>query len=231
MISGTTITEKRFLAYIQKLRNELDTAYTHYEIAKYLREFRYTRHSDFVEAQTFFFTTLDSNLFSAIMIIWRGFIDKDDDCLQMNEFFKLVRPNLTLFSTEAYEKRLEVKGINGDQIDDLVRRHVEITEGMVDEDEAMIKSLPNENLKSWRNKMLAHIDKTRALNNTDIMKTNPITVSEIDTILSTLDKVLNRYSISYDGVGYQIGLPPVKRQMEYIMNALNFYRDSRMRKK
>ncbi len=54
-------------------------------------------------------------------------------------------------------------------------------------------------------------------------------IEEIDDILSTLDEILNRYGIAYDGSEWSIGLPPVKGEMEYIMDSMKFHRESRKR--
>jgi len=226
MSSHSTTAEEQFINYAKRLRDELDNAYTHYEIAKTLREFGRARRSDFSEATTFFQVTIQANLFAAVMTINR-LIDKPAKCLQLHNFFKLVRKNLDLFSTPAFKKRLKDRGMSDEYVEDWARLHVEITTEIVDEDEAKVKSLPVTNLISWRHATLAHIDKARALNNTDIMATNPVTVKEIDDILTTLDDVLNRYSSSYDGVHYEIGLPPVKYQMEYIIDAIDFYRQAK----
>ena len=109
--------------------------------------------------------------------------------------------------------------------------HVEITDKIVCEDEARVKSVPIDNLKSWRNKKLAHIDKQQAMKNTSVMKAKPVTVNEIDDILTTLDEILNRYRVAYDGTSWLIGLPPVRQQMEYLMDAIKFYRQSRKERK
>ena len=232
MSSHSSTAEEQFVIYAQRLRHELNTAYTHYEIAKTLRQFRQTRRSDFSEAITLFEVTINANLFATVMTINR-FIDKRNDCLQLHDFFELARKNkdLGLFSTPAFKKRLADKGMSEEDIEHWAGLHVEITAKMVDEDEAKLKSVPINHLKSWRHKKLAHIDKIRALKNIDVMKANPVTVKEIDDILTTLDEILNRYSIAYDGGQWVIGLPPVKQQMGYLMDAIKFYRQSRKERK
>ncbi|GAJ02981.1 unnamed protein product, partial [marine sediment metagenome] len=62
MSSHSLTPEEQFIVYHDRLRNELNTAYTYYEIAKLLREFSHTRRSAFIEAQTFFQATIDANL-------------------------------------------------------------------------------------------------------------------------------------------------------------------------
>lgn len=220
--------EEQFLIYMKRLRDELNIAYTHYEIAKSLREFRHTRLSDFNEAITFFQVTQNANLFAAVIAICR-FIDERTDTMQLRSFFELVRNNLDLFTTSAFRTRLEHKGMDEEDINHWSQLHAGITEEMVNADEAKIKNMPVTNLMQWRHKKLAHLDKERALKEIDIMQENPVTVKEIDDILTTLDEILNRYSIAYDGGQWAIGLPPVKQQMVYIMDSLKFHRESKKR--
>ena len=129
MVTKTKILtpDERFIIYHDRLRDELNTAFTHYEIAKSLREFSHTRRSEFIEALTFFQVTIDANLFAAVMTINRGFIDKRDDCLQLDGFFELVKANLDLFSTEAFKERLADKGRSQEDIEHWAQLHIEIT--------------------------------------------------------------------------------------------------------
>ena len=232
MTTTKTLTpDERFIIYHDRLRDGLNTAFTHYEIAKSLREFSHTRRSEFIEALTFFQVTIDANLFAAVMTINRGFIDRRDDCLQLDGFFELVKANLDLFSTEAFKKRQADKGKSQEDIEHWARLHVEITDQMVCEDEVRLKSAPIDNLKSWRNKKLAHIDKRQAMKKTSVIKAKPITVKEIDDILTTLDEILNRYRVAYDGTSWRIGLPPVRYEMDYLMDGIEFYRRSKKERK
>lgn len=222
--------EKQILIYMGRLRDELNTAYTHYEIAKTIRGFRRTHHSEFSEAITFFQVTQNANLFATVMAICR-FIDSSTHTMQLNSFFNLLRNNLDLFTIEAYKQRLKDNGKDDEYIEDFAQKHSAITKEIVDEDEASIESLPITNIKRYRNKRLAHLDRGLALKEVDILQENPVMIHEIDDILSALDKILNRYGIAYDGSEWSIGLPPVKDQMEYVMDSIKFHRESRRRLK
>ena len=217
--------DERFLAYYDKLREEINTAYTHYEICKYLREIMHTRRAEFSEALTFFSLTMNSHLFSTVMSINR-FIDLHRDALHLDVFFEFIRNNLSLFSAEAYKKRLLDSGVDNEECEHWVNIHRDITMEMVEQDKAKVESLPVHNLKVWRDKKLAHIEKDLVTKSVDIMKEFPVTVQEIDTIISTLHEILDRYRIAYDGAQWILGLPPTKHQIEYIMDAILFYRQS-----
>ena len=231
MTTNKTLTpDERFLAYYDKLRDELNTAYTYYEISKTLREIKSTRRAEFSEALTFLSSTLNATLFSTVMSINR-FIDSHRDSLHLGVFFKFIRNNLNLFSTTAYKKRLLDKGMDSEDCEHWVKLHTDITAEMVDQDKAKIESLPVHNLKVWRDKKLAHIERNLVTNNVNIMKVNPVTIQEIDKILITLHEILDRYRLAYDGVQWILGLPPAKPQIEYVMDAISYYRQSRKERK
>jgi hypothetical protein len=217
--------DERFLAYYDKLRDELNTAYTYYEISKTLREIKSTRRAEFSEALTFLSSTLDATLFSTVMSINR-FIDSHRDSLHLDVFFEFIRNNLNLFSATAYKKRLLDKGRDSEDCEHWVKLHKDITTEMVEQDKKKVESLPVHNLKVWRDKKLAHIEKDLVIKSVDVMKNFPVTVQEIDTVISTLHEILDRYRIAYDGTQWILGLPPTRHQIEYIMNAILFYRQS-----
>lgn len=231
MTTTKTLTpDERFLAYYDKLRDELNTAYTYYEISKALREIKSTRRTEFSEALTFLSLTLNATLFSAVMSINR-FIDSHRDSLHLDVFFEFIRNNLNLFSATAYKKRLLDKGMDSEDCEHWVKLHTDITAEMVTQDKAKIESLPGHNLKVWRNKKLAHIERSLVTKNVNIMKVNPVTIQEIDKILITLHEILDRYRLAYDGVQWILGLPPAKPQIEYVMDAISYYRQSRKERK
>lgn len=231
MTTNKTLTsDERFLAYYDKLRDELNTAYTYYEISKTLREIKSTRRAEFSEALTFLSSTLNATLFSTVMSINR-FIDSHRDSLHLDAFFEFIRNNLNLFSATAYKKRLLDKGMGSEDCEHWVKLHTDITQEMVDQDKAKIESLPVHNLKVWRNKKLAHIERNLVTKNVNIMKVNPVTIQEIDKILITLHEILDRYRLAYDGVQWILGLPPAKPQIEYVMDSISYYRQSRKERK
>lgn len=98
---------------------------------------------------------------------------------------------------------------------------------MVDQDKETIMNLPIDNLRKWRHKKLAHIEEAFVTDNIKMSDNYPISIQDVDKILVTLHEILNRYRIAYDGSEWIIGLPPVKYQIEYIFNAINFQRESR----
>lgn len=222
--------DERFLAYYDRLRDEINKAHGYYEIAKALREMKNTRRSEFNEAPTFFSLTMNAHLFETIMSIGK-FLDTRTDSLHLNNLFRFIEQNKDLFSEASFKQRLLAQGHDSDDCEHFAQLHLDITGEMVAEDRARIASLPVGNLIAWRHKKLAHIEKRLVTENVDIIKEKPVTIQEIDTILITLHEILNRYRTAFDGVQWILGLPPAKPQIEYIMDAISFYRQSRKERK
>ena len=215
--------DSQFITYYDKLRNELNKAHTHYEISKCLLKAVQTHNKEFNEATTFFTSTIDANLFTTIMSISR-FTDKRGDSLHLNVFFKFITENINIFTAEHFKRRLRIKGTAIEECNHWAAKHKAITHEMVSLDKDKLESLPIANIRAWRDKKIAHIEKDLVLKNIDIMKENPVKIQEIDDIIGTFHEMLNRYRIAYDGTEWAIGLPAVDCQIIYIMDALRFYR-------
>lgn len=222
--------DERFLAYYDRLRDEINKAHGHYEIAKALREMMKARRSEFNEAPTFFSLTMNAHLFETIMSIGK-FLDRRTDSLHLDEFFRFAEQNKDLFSAASFKRRLLAQGHDSDYCEHFAQLHLDVTEEMVAEDRARIDSLPVGNLIAWRHKKLAHIEKRLVMESLDIIKEKPVTIQEIDTILTTLHEILDRYGTAFDGGQWILGLPPAKPQIEYIVDAICFYRQSRKERK
>lgn len=217
--------EEQFIAYYDTLREELNTAYLHYEIAKLIFDAKKTHHEELSEALTFFELTMLSNLFTTILSVGR-FIDKSSGSLCLDVFFRFVKNNLILFSPDEYRKRLLAQGNDDEYCDDFVKLHKNITAEIVDKDKEAIKELPIVNLRIWRHKKLAHIEESFVTSNLKVSDKFPIPIQDIDKILVTFHEILNRYRIAYDGIEWIIGTPPIKYQIEYIFNAIKTLRKS-----
>jgi N-dimethylarginine dimethylaminohydrolase len=122
---------------------------------------------------------MNATLFATVMSI-NKFIDSHRDSLHLDVFFEFIKNNLNLFSATAYKKRLLDQGRDSEDCEHWVKLHTDITAAMVDQDKAKIESLPVHNLKVWRDKKLAHIERNLVTKNIDVMKVNPVTIQEID---------------------------------------------------
>lgn len=219
--------EERFTRYHDRLRNELNIAYTHHAISKTLKK-SFKDHRDEINiAPTFFGLTIDAHLFSTILSVSR-FVDAHSKAFKIKKFFDLIEENFdALFSDLAYEKHLRQKGYDDEDTKYWMQNRIKITRETIVKDKDTISKLPIENLKSWRDKKLAHIDEYYVLTNAKISEENPITSIDIDKIIDTLHDILNRYLLAYDGSEWVIGVPAsgVTDQIEYILDSIKFRRN------
>jgi hypothetical protein len=160
--------DEQFVTYYDKLRNELNKAHTHYEISKCLNRAIQTHNTEFNEATTFFALTIDAHLFATVMSISR-FTDRRGDSLHLNVFFKFIMDNIDIFSVENFKKRLSRKGTDIEDCEHWALKHVDVTQETIVQDKAKIESLPIANIRAWRDKKIAHIEKDLVLRNVDIM--------------------------------------------------------------
>lgn len=227
MSNPTLSPEEQFLRYHNKLRDELKVAFTHHEVCKTLRKLENSYLGEFNVAPTFFGLTIDAHLFATIMSINR-FIDDHGSAFKLKKFFKFIEQNMDIFSDETYKKHMQNRGYDDEDCEYWLKKRIRLTRDMIKEDEKVIEKLPVKNLKDWRNKKLAHIDESYVLTDAKISVASPITIGDIDQIINTLNGILNRYLLAFDGSEWAIGSPAsgVTIQIEYIFESIRFYSKS-----
>jgi len=228
MVNCVLTPEEQFLKYHDRLRDELNRAYTHHEICKTLKKLVSNYINEINEAPSFFGLTIDAHLFATIMSINR-FIDEHARAFKMEKFFVFIERNFNIFSDEASIKRLRDKGYDDEDCEYRLKNRTKVTHDTIKKDKEIVKNLPAGNLKDWRDKKLAHIDETYVLTDAKVSQESPITSADIDQIISTLHEILNRYLSAYDGREWIIGSPAagISNQIVYILDSIRFHRKSR----
>jgi len=211
-----TAKEKEFVKYHERLRDELNRANWHFRICKHLRELGRTYRDEMNVAPAFFKLTMDAHLLATAMRLIK-FFDKEKSALTIYGFLSFVKQSLDILSKEALEKRMHSK--EGCEI--AMRTRTEMTRQIVEEDIERVKQLPINNLKSLRNKALAHIEKAYVLKDINAFEQHPLLTNDIDEVISTLDEMLNRYSVAYEGVSWYKGLS-LEYGMQYVVDAIRF---------
>lgn len=230
-----TAKEEEFEKYHERLRSELNNANWHFRIWKYLREIEKDYLPELNQAPAFFNLTMDAHLLETIMRLNR-FFDKDrrKRPLTIWEFLKFVEQNIGIFSEQAFEKRLRGKEryivALSPQAEAMARianeratfQRNKVTYQKVEQDRQKVEKLPKENLRKWRNKALAHIQKDYVLANISVFKRYPVKPQQIDQIIDTLDDVLNDYCVAYDSSTWAKELPGLETRIQAIMDAIRF---------
>lgn len=211
-----TAKEEEFVKYHERIRDELNTAKWHFEIWKYLRNLIEDYHFELNQAPAFFGLTIRSHLFETVMRLNRLF-DRGGDIVSIYEFLDFVEQNLDVFSNEAFEKRMRGK----ETFEISMREHVEIAPQKVEWDRQRIETLPLPNLRTWRNKALAHIDKKHVLEDIDVFERYPVKVEQIDEIIDTVHDVLNDYCCAYDDSTWSSHLP-LTNGIQYVVDSIRF---------
>lgn len=148
------------------------------------------------EAYAFFGLTMEAHLLATVMYLGK-FFDLDKGWrkrpLTIYEFLDFVHQNLGVFSNQAFEKRMRSK----ETYHSTIRNHVEIACQKIEQDRKTLEKLPIRNLRKWRNKIFAHLDKEVVLQDIDISKQCSVKREQIDEIIDTLDNMLNDYHVAY----------------------------------
>jgi hypothetical protein len=211
--------EDEFSKYHDKLRSELNTADWHFTVFKYITEVQNNYLKELNQAPAFWSLTINAHLYTVLMCLNR-FSDKKEKVkhLHMDNFLDFIEQNLDIFSRQAFERRLRTI----DRYDEITARsYSKVTSEIVNQHRQKLKDLPISSLRSWRNTVLAHLDKDSVLQGVDITKKFPIKKKQIEEIIDTLDKILNYYSNAFGSSTWVRGLP-IQHGIQYTLDAVRF---------
>ncbi len=166
--------EKKFVAYHAKLRDELNTASWHFSTWKYLQDLRKDYLRELNQAPTFFSPTIRAHLFETVMRLCKFFDYPDGnrtDTLTIYEFLNFVERNRYIFFKRYFCRRINLQYGKDDDLNRYrIDGHKIITSLEIQSHRKRIEHLPVKNLRKWRLKSLAHIDKGSIQNNIDVFK-------------------------------------------------------------
>jgi len=209
--------DAQFLKYHQTLREELNNAYWHFAILKYLRETGKDYLKEFNQAPAFFGLTMDAHVLSALMRL-NKFLDKKKEHLSIRSFLDFVEANLDIFSDDAFERRLRDQRT---YYPDSLTGHVAITLQKVEEDRRKVNDLPASEIRRWRNSVLAHIRTEDVLEDINIRNEYPIQLSKIELVIDTLDDMLNDYLLAFDASFWAKHLA-LEDEIRHVLDAIRF---------
>lgn len=205
--------EAEFLKYHDWLRRELNNSNHHFAILKHLRNLKRNYLEEFNIAPTFFGLTMHAHLLETIMRLSR-LLDNRTDSISMFGFLNFVEQNRSIFSKKAFSRRMY------DNYDDFVRSYAKLPSRKIAQDRRKLERIPIENLKTWRNKAAAHMDKRLFLQDIDISEKYPLRIKQVDRIIDTLDKMLNDYSLAFKATTWVKDLASLEFTIQQVMDAL-----------
>jgi len=189
-----SMAEEQFIRCLNRLRRELNTANWHFEVYKSLKDAKKEYRKAMSQAAPFWGLTTDAHALLTLVLLNR-FFDKKNRHLGVESVLSLAERNPEIFSDERFSDRLKKAG----RFDrDFVDKRDRVTDQVIQLHRETLRDLPISGLRSWRNKLLAHIDKDWVVQNKDVRVTFRLNDKHIEQIIETVDNILNYYHGAYE---------------------------------
>ncbi|MFC1912568.1 hypothetical protein ACFLXG_05400 [Chloroflexota bacterium] len=211
--------EQIFTRYHDKLREELNNAHWHFEIWKQLRNKLKPDYLDeFNQAPAFFGLTMHAHLLATIMRL-NNICDKDTDTVNIQKLLNYTEQNSELFTDEAFEIRQ--RGKSNYEVAMAIRKKnpPDLNNRILQQERDKFEHYSVNNLKVWRDKAIAHIDKEVILKDISVFKEYPVKISEIEQIINDINETLNTLLVAFNGVSWSKGLP-VAHNVDIVFDAM-----------
>jgi hypothetical protein len=209
-----TLTDEQFKKCLDRLRRELNTANWHFQIYQILKNKKAEYQHEINQAAPFWALTINSHALLTFIILNR-FFDKNDRHLSLRSLIDAAEHNLDIFSVEQFKDRLRKSG----RYDDHVMKHyTPVTAKDIQLQRQTMANLPVSELRNWRNKLLAHIDKDWVIQGKDL-KSLQINTSHVLEIIESFDKILNYYHGAYDASVWIKDIP-LKNEIENVLDSI-----------
>ncbi|OGO06777.1 MAG: hypothetical protein A2Z76_04790 [Chloroflexi bacterium RBG_13_56_8b] len=213
--------EEYFKKYHEKLIWETQNTRAHLELWERLERYKSSHLKELNQAPHFFTFTIKAHLDDALLTLSR-IVDRRlrHDPLSIWKFLNFVEQNYDMFSTEAFCQRMMQKP-NYDE--HWTKSHEPITIKEINEDRQRLTSLENviSNIEKWRDKVIAHIDLKVVTRNKVISKEYPLKLQQLQEVIDTLFRILNRYSSAFESTSYTeqfVG----EDDIQYVIGAISF---------
>ena len=190
----STSKERQFVSYLDKLVSETTKANCYFKVWKSIRGYIEEYHTELNQASAFWGSVMDACIEAALASFCR-IVDQHWDSVSVWKFLDFANANQAMFSTEAFSRRM----VNNVGYEEQVNSREAITPRIIKEDRNRIECLRAvPNLKVWRDKVIAHIDKRFLNPKIDVAKEYPIEIGQVEELIATIWEVLNRYSYAYN---------------------------------
>jgi hypothetical protein len=211
--------EEHFKKYHEKLIWETQNTRAHLELWERLEKYKSSHLKELNQAPHFFTFTIKAHLDDALLTLSR-IVDRRlrHDPLSVWKFLNFVEQNCDMFSTEAFRQRV-MQRPNYDE--DWTKSHEPITIKEINEDRQRLTNLENviSNIEKWRDKVIAHTDRKVVTMDKVIPKEYPLKLQQLQEVIDTLFRILNRYSAAFESSGYLekfVGEDDIRYVMDFI---------------
>lgn len=213
--------EEYFRKYYDRLIVEALHARAHLNLWERLEKYKATSYIDELNQARYFFTfTIKAHLDDVLLTLSR-ILDRHEDSLSIWKFLDFAQQNCQIFSTEAFRQRM-MQEPNYDEF--WVKSHTPITLQEIEEDKQKLEKLEQtvNNLTTWRNKVIAHIDRQFLLSGRIVSEEYPMQLQQLQEVVETLFQILNRYSGAYNSSSYARSYPG-EDDVQFVMDCIRFY--------
>lgn len=213
--------ERLFQKYYDRLIWETLHARAHLKLWERLEKFKATSYLDELNQARHFFTfTIKAHLDDVLLTLSR-ILDRHEDSLSIWKLLNFAEQNHAIFSTQAFRQRMIHKPEYDEYWD---RSHKPITLKEIEEDRHKLEGLENtvNNLTTWRDKVIAYIDRQFLLSGRIVSKEYPMQLQQLLAVVETLFQILNRYSGAYNSSSYLEEIPG-EDDIQFVMDCIRFY--------
>ena len=191
--------ESSFIDLLNRLMNEVININSNFKLYKHLIDRLKDRRDAMEYAPSFFNTVLEALFADVVMSLAKLFeTERRGSYGNLHTYLKFVTDNKEIFSLDERFRRDPNIGALEDyikegfkiEIEDLLKEH----ENLIKEQGVRIDILLH-----WRDKYYAHNDKRYFINPSLIAEEMPLLYDDIDKLIDTTTKILNAYSVRFDG--------------------------------
>ena len=213
--------ERLFQKYYDRLIWETLHARAHLKLWERLEKFKATSYLDELNQARHFFTfTIKAHLDDVLLTLSR-ILDRHEDSLSIWKLLNFAGQNREMFSTQAFRQRM-IQKPNYDE--HWAKSHKPIALEEINEDRQKLERLEKtvDNLTIWRHKVIAHIDRQFLLTGKIVSKEYPLQHQQLQEVIDTLFKILDRYSGAYNSSSYLEEIPG-EDDIQFVMDCIRFY--------
>ncbi len=214
--------EKYFQKYYDRLIGQTIDALAHLELWKRLENYKASYLDELSQAPHFFTFTIRAHIDDTLITLSR-ILDsrRRGDPLNIWKFLDFTEQNCEIFSNQAFSQRMRGKS---EHYEYQVKSHRPITQKEIEEDRQKLKGLKQtiDNLITWRDKVLAHVDRKFLLTGKIVSREYPLQRQQLEEVIDTLLEILNRYSYAFKSSTYLEKIPG-EDDVQYVMDCIRFY--------
>jgi len=192
-----------FGALLEALADELVTARIHFKLYQDLRASYSEYANELNQSNTFWSLTVAAHLDATILRLCKAY-DQYPTSLNLRNLLCTICENLHFFDEPNFRDRLKGNPF----VDSLAANTPKPDAAQLQKDIESVSSSDSlvKKLTIWRNNYYSHLNSRHALNPDTLARRSPLSVSDIDELLTAGVEILNRYSHMFNANLYSTSI-------------------------